>query len=169
MLIEDLLAHPLEAASTPEMDALSESNALQEAQLLDVRVCALTSSVGLLFDLRMALQLRGANTAVVVGRGVRDFSWSAEPRVTARTAWNVVGSEPVREDLFSISLSFFPRARLHFVSERAEFYVGEVPGLDLTPPDYGVDDEAWIKGGLASWTSTFERLQATFVELSARP
>jgi hypothetical protein len=168
MLLEELLISPTEVGHAPVMDALSEADALQEAQLLDVRVCALTSTVGLLFDLRMALQLRTANTAVVVGRGVQDFSWSAEHRETARTAWNVAGSEPAGGDLFSLSLAFFPRARLRLVSERAEFYVGEVPGLDPTPPDYGVDDEARIEAGLAGWTSTFELVQAAFLDLSTR-
>jgi hypothetical protein len=168
MLLEELLIRPTEVGHAPVMDALSEADALQEAQLLDVRVCALTSTVGLLFDLRMALQLRTANTAVVVGRGVQDFSWSAEHRETARTAWNVAGSEPAGGDLFSLSLAFFPRARLRLVSERAEFYVGEVAGLDPTPPDYGVDDEARIKAGLAGWASTFEPVQATFLDLSTR-
>lgn len=168
MLIEELLTSPTEVGHSPVMDALSEADALQEAQLLDVRVCALTSTVGLLFDLRMALQLRTANTAVVIGRGVQEFSWSAERRETTRTAWNLVGSEPAVGGLFSLSLSFFPSARLRLVSERAEFYVGDVPGLDLTPPDYGIDDEARIKAGLAVWHSIFEPAQAAFLDLSSR-
>jgi len=167
MLLEELLISRTEVGHAPVMDALSEAGALQEAQLLDVRVCALTSTVGLLFDLRTALQLRTANTAVVVGRGVQEFSWSAEHRKTARTAWNVAGSEPARGDLFSLSLAFFPRASLRLVSERAEFYVGEVPGLGATPPDYGFDDDARIKAGLAAWTSIFEPAQAAFLDLSA--
>jgi hypothetical protein len=68
----------------------------------------------------------------------------------------------------SVSLSFFPSARLRLVSERAEFYVGDVPGLDPTPPDYGIDDEARIKSGLAGWHSTFEPVQAAFLDLSSR-
>lgn len=165
MLLEELLISRTEVGQAPIMDALSEAGALQEAQLLDVRVCALTSTVGLLFDLRTALQLRTANTAVVIGRGVQEFSWSAEHRKSARTAWNVTASEPERADPFSLWLSFFPRARLGLVSERAEFYVGDVPRLDPIPPDYGFDDEARIKLGLATWTSIFEPMQATFVDL----
>ncbi len=163
MLVEDLFTQPPGGSfgSAPEVDPLTETDALQEAQLLDIRVCALTSMVGLLFDLRMALQLRAANTAVLVGRGVQECSWSAERRVTARTAWNVVGSEPARDHPFSHSvlLSFFPNAQLRLVSELAE---GEVPGLDPTPPDYVVDDEARIQASLAGWTSTFKPVQAVF-------
>jgi hypothetical protein len=62
-------------ASQPEMDPLTEDDALQEAQLLDVRFDALRSTVGLLFDLRMALQLREPNTGVLVVSGVRELSW----------------------------------------------------------------------------------------------
>lgn len=170
MLFEELLTRRLGGSigGAPEIDALAEPDALQEAQLLDVRVCALTSTVALLFDLRMALQLRESNTAVVVARGLREISWSTEPRATTRTAWNVVSSEPTGADQFTLSLAFVPRARLSLVSERADFYVGDVPGLDPTPPDYGLNDEAQIKAGLAAWTSRFEPVQATFLDLSAR-
>jgi hypothetical protein len=92
MLAEELLTRKARVADPPDMDALTEAGALTEAQLLDVRVHALTSTVGLLFDLRTALQLRGPNTGIVGVRGVREFSWSAEHRVTRRTAWNVVDS-----------------------------------------------------------------------------
>jgi hypothetical protein len=60
--VEDLLRPDRrwrEYASLPEMDPLTEDDALQEAQLLDVRFDALRSTVGLLFELRTALQLRG--------------------------------------------------------------------------------------------------------------
>jgi hypothetical protein len=168
MLVEQLLADPTAVGHAPEMDALTESDALQEAQLIDIRVNALTSTVGLLFDLRMALQLRTANTAIVVGRAVHEFSWSAERRATARTAWNVVGSEPGWDDLFSLSLSFIPSARARLVCERAEFYVGEVAGLYPTPPDYGREDDGQIAAAVAAWTSTFEPVHATVFELDAQ-
>jgi hypothetical protein len=59
MRIEELLVDPRrrEHAAMPEADALTESDALQEAQLLDVRLDALRSTVWLLFDCRGALQI----------------------------------------------------------------------------------------------------------------
>jgi hypothetical protein len=54
MRIEELLVDPRrrEHAAMPEADALTQSDALREAQLLDVRFDALRSSVWLLFDCR---------------------------------------------------------------------------------------------------------------------
>lgn len=95
--IEELLsldARLRRFAAQPEMDPLTENDALQEAQLLDVRVDALRSTVGLLFELRVALQLREANTGALVAHGVRKISWSSSPRPTPRTAWNVMSPTP---------------------------------------------------------------------------
>ena len=78
-----------EYAGLPEADPLRESDALQEAQLLDVRLDAVRGQVALLFELRMALQLREPNTGVLVARGVREFGWTAPSRSTQRTAWGV--------------------------------------------------------------------------------
>jgi hypothetical protein len=63
MKIEDLFRIPERRAfaAKPEIDPLTEDIALMESQLLDVRFEAVTSTAGLLFDLRGALQLRLAN------------------------------------------------------------------------------------------------------------
>lgn len=58
-------------AAQPEMDSLTEDDALQDAYLLDVRIDALRCTVGLLFELRAALQLREASTGVLIAHGVR--------------------------------------------------------------------------------------------------
>lgn len=167
MIIEDLLTYVDRRgfAAQPEMDPLTESGALQEAQLLDVRVHALTMSAALLFDLRTALQLQMGNTGLLIAHSVREFEWSAEPRVTPRTAWNVVGSEPYSaERLFCLQLSFVPDARLRIVAASAEFYVGDVLNLGERPPDYVTDDDSVIRTGVASWTSLFVPLHAAFLD-----
>ncbi len=167
MNIEDLLsdADRRRFAAQPEMDPLTEAAALQEAQLLDVRVHALTSTVGLLFDLRTALQFMEGNTALLIARGVREFGWAAEPRASVRTAWNVVSSEPsVCDRVFSIRLGFVPSARLTLAAESAEFYVGDVDALSDTPPDYGGADDAAIRAGLANWCSPFSPVHAVFLD-----
>src|SRR5689334_16205190 len=116
IIVEELLSAAPEwrrFASQPEMDPLTEEHALQEAQLLDVRIDTLRSTVGLLFELRLALQLREATTGILVAHGVREFSWSASPRSTTRTAWNIVASTPRCEGrLFRLSLQTSPRGRL---------------------------------------------------------
>jgi hypothetical protein len=116
MRIDELLDDPRRHghAAMPEADALTETDALQEAELLDVRLDALRSTVSLLFDCRGALQIRMGNTAVIVGHGVHRISWVGQPRgrLTART---VVRSEPVaRDGMWSLSLGFVPSGRLEF-------------------------------------------------------
>lgn len=97
--VEDLLWSQRRdlAAAKPEMDPLVEANALQEAQLLDVRVHAVASAVGLLFEMRTALQLRRGNAALLVVHGVRELTWATGPRASVTTAWSVVGSTPIVE------------------------------------------------------------------------
>src|SRR4051794_19506320 len=91
-------------ASLPEMDPLTEEDALQEAQLLDVRFDALAGFVGLVFELRQALQLREANTGVLVAHGVRTLTWSGPSRDTTLTAWSVGSSVPrAKDNLFGLS------------------------------------------------------------------
>ncbi len=155
-----------EYASKPEMDPLTEDDALQEAQLLDVRFDALRSTLGLLFELRTALQRREANTGVLVARGVRELSWSAGQRATPRTAWTVGGSVTSNADrLFSLDLGMWPPpgAQLRVVSESAAFFAGDVPGLEGIP-DYGSDDEAEIRANLAAWSAEFVPVHAVFLD-----
>jgi hypothetical protein len=152
-------------AAQPEVDPLTENDALQEAQLLELRFDALHCTVGLLFELRLALQLRSANTGVLVAHGVHDLSWSAALRSTSRTAWNVVGSEPRAADsVFGLELSFSPEARLSLSASHAAFFTGEVPGLSDTPPNYGGADEPAIRAQLAGWNSNFIPVHAVFLD-----
>jgi hypothetical protein len=151
-------------ASQPEADPLTENGALQEAQLLDVRFDALRGTVGLLFELRLALQLREGNTGVLIARGVRQLSWAAEQRSTLRTAWTVGGSIPRNEDrLFSLELGLWPNAQLALVAESAAFFAGDVPGLDRIP-DYADDDEVTVRSQLAGWHSEFVPVHAVFLD-----
>lgn len=165
--IEELLsldARLRRFAAQPEMDPLTEDHALQEAQLLDVRFDVLHSTVGLLFELRVALQLREANTGVLVAHGVRKISWSASPRPTARTAWNVISSTPRCSDrLFELKLRCWPDGELELSAESAAFFVGDVAGIGEVPPDYG-GDESTIQAGLAGWHSTFTPVHAVFLD-----
>lgn len=166
--IEDFLSVDPELrcyAALPEMDPLTELDALQEAQLLEVRFDTLRSTVGLLLELRAALQLREANTGVLVGYGVREISWSAQSRSTSMTAWNIIASVPRCEDrLFKLSLRMLPQAELELSAASAAFYVGDVPGLEGPPPDYVGDNEATIRARLAGWHSAFTPVHAAFLD-----
>lgn len=170
--IEDLLRSDerwREFAAQPEMDPLTEDDALQEAQLLDVRFDALRSQVALLFELRVALQLREANTGLLVAREVRQLSWTANPRATAKTAWTVGGSRPRKENrLFGLQLGLWPNAQLELRAESAAFFAGDVPSLDRIP-DFIEDDEATIRAQLAGWHSEFVPVHAVFLDREASP
>lgn len=149
---------------SPEMDPLTEMDALQEARLNEVAVDAVNLHVGLLFDLRGALQLRMAHTGLLVLGRVESYNWTSERRSTARTAWNVVSSVPVHEDgVVSVRLFFFPDAEMTVTARSAAFFAGDVPGLPDTPPDFAGSD-AEVAAGMASMDSPFEPTQAIFIE-----
>jgi hypothetical protein len=166
MSIEELLRDPQrrQYAAKPEADALTERDALQEAQLLDVRLDTLRSTVWLLFDCKGAVQIEMGNTAIVVAHGVHRFSWTADRR-GPYTAWTVVGSEPrAQRGVWSFTLSFAPSARLEVQATSAEFFVGDVPGCDNPQPNFATEDDETIRNGLAGWESSFDPVHAVFLD-----
>jgi len=154
-------------AALPEMDPLTEDDALQEAQVLDVRFDALAGVIAILFELRQALQLQEASTGVLVARGVRELGWTGPERDTALTAWSVGSSVPSAKDrLFGLSLVLWPHpgARLMLTAESAAFFVGDVPGLSEAPPDYSQGDRRALDSEVAGWDSPFEPVSAVFLD-----
>ncbi|MCU7728948.1 hypothetical protein ODJ79_34995 [Actinoplanes sp. KI2] len=148
-----------------DVDPLRQEDVLHEAQLLSARLDALSSTVGLLFELRTAMNLMEGNTAVLAARGVREFTWSADEQYIDKTAWNIVGSEPQYLDgIFVLKMAFLPVARMRLVATSAAFYVGDVVGLAEQLPDYVEDDEATIAGNLPNWQSVFEPIWATRID-----
>jgi hypothetical protein len=166
MIVSDFLSLHSEFrrfAVQPEMDALSEADALQECQLLDVRFNAVAGQLGLLFELRNALQLRGGNTGLIVASGVDSFGWEAEQQRTALIARTVFGSEPVKSgNDFRLSLGLWRNASLVFQAKEAAFFVGNVQGLPEAPPDYSDADYSEVQAFLPSWDSQFVPVHATF-------
>lgn len=165
MKLEDLLRAPGLRVDglRPEMDPLTEADALQEAQLLGVRFDALGLTVGLLFELRLALQLRAADTGVLTASGVRELSWSGPSRATELTARSIGASTPrVEGGVFSLTLGMWPApgARLTVVAESAVFFAGDVLGVDAVPPDYSVGE----RDRLAGWDSEFVPVHAVFLD-----
>jgi hypothetical protein len=150
----------------PEMDPLTEPDALREAQLLDAQFDVLRSTAGLLFEMRCAEQLRDCDAAVLILRGVRKFSWDGYTDGKPPQAWWIVSSIVTSSDgIFGLELdmSFNPGAHLTLQSEHAEFYAMRVPGLGEIP-DYGEDDDSTIRAQLPSWRSEFEPTGITFFE-----
>jgi hypothetical protein len=153
-----------EYGSKPEMDPLTEDDALMEAQVLDVQLDALRRRVAVLFELRLALQLREGNTGLLIADGVTAFEWDAAPRATARTAWNVVGSVArAAGGILEIRLGMLPQAELLLRARSAAFYSGDVPGL-LEIPDYGEASDSELVARLAQWESDFSPYHAVFLD-----
>jgi hypothetical protein len=170
MKLRDLLTDPNRRrfAAQPEMDALMdalrESDALQEAQLQDVRFEVVSGTLWVLFDCRGALQIEEGNTAVVVARGVSALHWHGPPYDHWR-AWPVVESViGVHGRDWSLSLSLLSDARLAVTARAAEFWVGDAPGCDEAPPDFTADDDVTIRNGLASWESEFQPSYSVFLD-----
>jgi hypothetical protein len=147
------------------MDPLTEADALICAPLVEVVFDSLNMRLGLLFDLRVAEQLRMANTGLIVLRGVECFMWRAERRTTSRTSWNVDASMPSNRDgILDLRLLFSPSAELTVTARSAAFFAGDVPGLPDAPPDFSGNDNKEINSGMASMDSLFEPIQATYFE-----
>jgi hypothetical protein len=170
VIVIDLFHDPARRsyAAMPEMDPLTEKGALQEAALVDVRLNVVESWVAVLFDLRMALQLRTGNVGLLIAREVQRVDW-ADGRLTGfPRIWHAVtGSDPDnRHGRFGLRLGFASNAELVIDALAAEFYVGDVPGLDEAPPDFMQDTEAVIQAGMPGWESIFVPGFATFLDPS---
>jgi hypothetical protein len=156
---------PRELLGAPEMDPLTERGALQDAQLIEVAFDATSRRLGWLFDLRMAYQLRMANTALLICEGVDEFSWLGKRRPATRIAWPVDDSIPDNKDgILRIKLLFYHNGETEVTAHSASFYTANVPGLSETPPDFISDSDDVIAAGMASMDSRLELAQAAFVE-----
>jgi hypothetical protein len=163
--IKDLLSDPQRHrfASMPEADALTEPDALQEADLVDAHFEVQQSELAILFDLRTSLQFRMANTGLVVVRAVDTFEWTGEPMLGRRTAHYVMSSKPsITYEHFSIAISCLGGWRLSCRGRAAEFFVGNIEGLPSAPPDFIQDDPRVVASGMPVWDSSLEPEWATF-------
>ena len=165
--VEDLIWTPGRMSGTPgpDVDPLLENDALQETQLLDLRIHALSSTAGLLFELRTALQFEYGNAAVLVVHGLQRSNWRATQRGAEKTAWSVVGSEmSTGSGLLNLNVTLSPSSSIEILGTSAEFYVLDVPEIGEVPPDYCSDGEVRIRSGLPGWGSSFSLLQASYLE-----
>jgi hypothetical protein len=138
------------------MDALRQAGALDEAQITEVLVDTLRSRIGVLFDLRQALQLRDSNTALIVCYGVDDFTWATKEHHGPRTAWTVMSSiVTFHEDVFAVTFRLLPTVDLRLTAHAAAFYVGDVTDLPKAPPDLVDDDDATVARGMPTLASPF--------------
>ena len=156
-----------EHAGQPEMDPLREVDALVEAQVVDARFDAVNASLGLLFDLRTALQLRESNTGVLVVHDVTEFTWLGTSRAPGRIAHVVAHSEPQHENgevTFLFRMWPPPGADLRIIGRAASFFAGNAKGLPETPPDYAGTDDSAIRRSIPQWGSHLVINHAVFLD-----
>lgn len=146
---------------SPDIDPLRLEDMLLEAQVISARFDALTQTAAVLIDLRMSLQLRDANTGILVGLDVQNLDWTARGMSTGEMAWTIAASSMAAPGKrsggsaleFSIAMWPSPGARLNLQADRICFYVGDVLGLDDTPPE--LEPGRHRADGWQSWSSTF--------------
>ncbi|WP_157434249.1 hypothetical protein [Actinoalloteichus sp. GBA129-24] len=136
-----------------------------ETQVLEVRADVLRSTVGILFDLRTALQIDVGNTGLLVVRGLRECHWLSDGSpATSLTSWNVIASSPdFSSGVFQVTLSFFPNARFRVSGISSTFYILDVPEIGDAPPDYGDGDGDVLRAGLPGWSSPYSIIQITSI------
>lgn len=135
-----------------------------EGQLVDVRLDVMRKTAGALFDFRGGLQLREANSAVLVAVGVERLDWNSREPVVTPKVWPVMGSQPSSGGLWSIDLGLLGGGSLRVVADTAHFYGVDVPGMDHAQPILDEADDAAIRAGFASWHSPFTLVNATTFE-----
>lgn len=168
--IEDLLWSSASGllGPAPELDPFTDDDALQEVQLLDLRVHALSSTAALLLELRTALHFEDGNAAALVVRRVNSVIWKGVESETDKTAWTIVGSATRRVGKFlTLECSFSPHASIQVSGKRAEFYVLDIPRIGDVPPDYCEDTESRIRDKLPRWDSSFSILHASSLRMDA--
>ncbi len=152
-------------AAMPEIDPLVEADALQEADLVDVRFDACTSSLAMLLDLRTSLQFRLANTALLVLRDINEFHWGPSEAQARRVAHYVMSSRPgVVRNRFSLEVVCLRGWRLSAAASSAEFFAVDIPTLSGAPPNFVEDDEQTVAAGMPDWHSLLNVGWATFLD-----
>ncbi|MFD9039310.1 MULTISPECIES: hypothetical protein [Streptomyces] len=151
------------APEVVDWDPLKEQDALQDAQLLDCRVCPTANRAALLFDMRTASYYPTGNSALLVVRGLRSFHWSGEPQQQKLMAFSVMSSRPSRvvDGGLRLELQFFPGGDQSVSGDHADFYLLEAHGIPEAPPIYPGHDLDQVRHDLPSWNSDCTVLQST--------
>ncbi|WP_148222487.1 hypothetical protein [Rhodococcus opacus] len=145
-----------------DWDPLLIDDLLQECALLDVRHFASSSVVGLLLDLRTALQLDVGNTALLVIGGVSGYSWVSDALEADTMMRTVVGSKPTPSATdYKIELACSPQSTFEAKGKWASFFEGNVRSIGESQPDLTSDDPATLVSGFPNWQSELEVVYST--------
>ncbi|NEB98587.1 hypothetical protein [Streptomyces anulatus] len=155
--IEDIFTASRVVGSHPpiDWDPLVESDALQEAGLLDCRVCPITGRIGLLLDMRTSLQYRTGNAGLLVVRGMRLFRWSEEALERDLLNFAIVSSNPsALSKGWRLDCSLFPDGELSVEGIAADFYLLNASEVPESPPDFSERRFDQARQDLPWWDSS---------------
>jgi len=74
------------------VNPFADQDALTEAQVIEIRYSGITSTLGILLEMRLADRIRTTSTALIVAASVSIYSWQQTDRNHGRTAWTIIGS-----------------------------------------------------------------------------
>lgn len=115
--------------------ALSRSY-LQEATLLSWRYEAVARALGLILDLRYALEIENASIGVLVSRNTFMFEWMEDHRHGPPIWYSLTGLTLGVSHPFSLTLGFEPGAELSIDADEAILYIGTAAISAGAPPDF---------------------------------
>jgi hypothetical protein len=157
------------AVSDETWSPLIEDDQLQEAELVDFVVDVATSTVGLLFELGTALQLREGSTGLLVVRQATVMKWQKRELTPPRHAWYVMSSLPQEsEDMFQMRLLTFPDSEIVVSGAQADFYELDLYGGDPLVDDSGRTDAADQGWSSPKWPQQYE-LRNYWTRAGTRP
>ena len=145
---------------------ISEVDAFLEAQVNAVHFDAITATLGILCDLRTALQLDETNTGLLVLRGVSLLEWSGGTD-RPRTSWKVVGSTVQSfGTCVEVHFALTPGADLRVRGRSAVFHSLDVPAVGEIP-DFGSHTDQEVRSMSPQWDSAAHVVRTT--PLTPRP
>lgn len=145
------------------VNPFADQDALTEAQVIEIRYSGITSTLGILLEMRLADQIRTTSTALIVAASVSIYSWQQTDRNHGRTAWTIIRSTPKRTPSgLTLELVTSPSALLSFTAHQASFYSLLVDSLEKSaPPDYVDQTMPEILSAVPRWSSEVQVAQAS--------
>lgn len=138
----------------PEADPTRRDGVLNEALLVFAGMYHASNRLAMLFDMRLADQIRGDNAAILVLSGLRSFRCQiGEPNqpysAPVVLGWRVAASSP------GVAFGLIGGWEIQCDATEAWFCTGSVPGLAAAQPDFTSGDPAAILQELAALDSPF--------------
>ncbi|MBL1079598.1 hypothetical protein JK358_34860 [Nocardia sp. 2] len=133
---------------------------LLEACVLDFRYVPQTSSVGVLLDLRTALQIDEGNTGLLIVENTLKMAISIDKPHGAMVS-TIVGSVPDTDTpaTYGIEIACMPAAVITIAGQRALFHVGNVDGIGDAQPM--LEGEEFPTEGFQRWESDIALVYTT--------